>query len=361
MLTAREKCAETVLVVRRRPDQRRGGGQQDHGGRDRQDAGVDSTRASHRSPHLPGELAGREAGQVHHVGVEPGTGADDVARGCWRTGRGAEHGAAAASPCSVSNPSTSSSSARRRSDLLLVVLGHALRARRGHLRALTSSRWIAALRASQLLEDQVAASSAPDQVLARARPAARVTPSERPAGSGARRPGRRSSARAARCRGSCRGSRGRRRSSVSPSGLERLAELLGVDPSVVVVRSPSDADDVVRRLRARRRDHVVARSSWPPPAGLELEVLLTEQVEHLDRGLALGCRTRRRCRPRRTTITLSSSSSIFSHPAGAHAADLDHVARVQAAGVGELGVVTFPAEARELGEVERGSHHQQHA
>ncbi len=65
--------------------------------------------------------------------------------------------------------------------------------------------------------------------------------------------------------------------------VERLRELVGVDPLGGRRQVAEDADDVVRRLGAVDRDHVVG-GQLAGAGGLQLEVLLAEQAEHLDRG-----------------------------------------------------------------------------
>ena len=224
-------------------------------------------------------------------------------------------------------------------------------------RALTSSRWMACLAPLDLLEDQAAVLHQVDEVRAAVgQQRADVT----------RAPEQVLDLRVAR------GHRLREPRDPLEAGLDlggglvdrvgddvqRLVELVGVDLLGGLGEVTEDADDVVRRRGPVDRDRRVL-VELAGTGGDQVEVLLPEQVEHLDAGLAVLAELD-------AVVDLEGDQHLavveldVLDPAGPDAADLDHVAAVQPARVGEVGLVAVAAEPGELVEVERRGHHQEH-
>jgi len=119
-----------------------------------------------------------------------------------------------------------------------------------------------------------------------------------------------------------------------------------------------DADDVVGRLGAADRDHRVLLE-LAAAGGSELEILLTEEVQHLDRSLAVGAELDVLLDLERDHDLVALELHLID-ATGTDATDLDDVAVAEAAGIVELRAVLGAGEPRELGEVEGGGHHQEH-
>ena len=139
--------------------------------------------------------------------------------------------------------------------------------------------------------------------------------------------------------------------------VERGAELVGVDALGGLGEVAEDADDVVGGVGARQRDGVVG-VHLAGAGRAQLEVLLPQQVEHLDGGAAVGAELEAVVDPELDDHLVAGELDVLD-AAGPEAGDLHHVALAQAAGVAELGPVGLAAEAGELREVERGGHHQE--
>ena len=128
--------------------------------------------------------------------------------------------------------------------------------------------------------------------------------------------------------------------------------------SVVVGEVAEDADDVVGRRGPVGRDRGVL-VELALALRDQVEVLLAEQVEHLDAGPAVLAELD-------AVVDLEAHQHLalveldVLDPAHPDAADLDHVALVEAAGVGEVGLVGVAAETGELAEVEGGRHDHEH-
>ena len=204
--------------------------------------------------------------------------------------------------------------AQRRADLRLVVLGHARAARSARIAGVDQQPVHRLLALGDLLEDQVAVLHERHEVLA---------------------------AVAEQLRSRSWSSRSRawisasREATVSESRAmpSKLASISGAAWFIVVDTTSSawtsssrvdllggggqvaeDADDVVRRLGALERDRRVL-GQLALAGGRQLEVLLPEQVEHLDGGARCPRRTRPRGRPRTSRSPWSPRATDVLDPA----------------------------------------------